>query len=76
LVNNPLILLADEPTGNLDTRSGEEILALLHDLHSRGRTILMVTHDPEISAGAERVILMRDGRIESDTLNGLKGGER
>jgi putative ABC transport system ATP-binding protein len=74
LVNDPLILLADEPTGNLDTTSGEEILAVLHELHERGRTIMMVTHDPEISAGAERVILMRDGLIESDQHNGRAGG--
>jgi putative ABC transport system ATP-binding protein len=74
LVNDPLILLADEPTGNLDTSSGEEILAMLHELHSRGRTIMMVTHDPEIAAGAERVILMRDGLIESDQCNGRAGG--
>lgn len=76
LINDPLVLLVDEPTGNLDTRSGEEIMALLHELQSRGRTILMVTHDPEIAAGAERVILMRDGRIESDERNGDSGGDR
>jgi putative ABC transport system ATP-binding protein len=74
LVNDPLILLADEPTGNLDTTSGEEILGVLHELHQRGRTIMMVTHDPEIAAGAERVILMRDGLIESDQRNGRAGG--
>jgi putative ABC transport system ATP-binding protein len=74
LVNDPLILLADEPTGNLDTTSGEEILVVLRELHERGRTIMMVTHDPEIAAGAERVILMRDGLIESDQRNGRAGG--
>jgi putative ABC transport system ATP-binding protein len=74
LVNDPLILLADEPTGNLDTTSGEEILGVLHELHQRGRTIMMVTHDPEIAAGAKRVILMRDGLIESDQRNGRAGG--
>jgi putative ABC transport system ATP-binding protein len=74
LVNDPLILLADEPTGNLDTTAGEEILAVLKDLHERGRTIMMVTHDPEIAAGAERVIFMRDGLIESDQHNGRAGG--
>lgn len=74
LVNDPLILLADEPTGNLDTASGREILGVLEELHSRGRTILMVTHDPEIAAGAEREIQMRDGLIESDQCNGRAGG--
>ena len=76
LVNDPLLLLADEPTGNLDSRSGEEIMEVLHDLYDRGRTILMVTHDPEIAAAARRTILMRDGRIESDRRNGRGGGER
>ena len=74
LVNDPLILLADEPTGNLDTTAGAEILAVLQELHERGRTIMMVTHDSEIAAGAERVILMRDGLIESDQRNGRAGG--
>ena len=70
LVNDPVMLLADEPTGNLDTRSGEEIMALLHELHDRGRTIVMVTHEPEIAAHTQRTTLMRDGRIESDKKNG------
>jgi putative ABC transport system ATP-binding protein len=66
LVNGPAILLADEPTGNLDTRSGEEIMALLHELHDRGATIVMVTHELEIAAHAERVIYLQDGQIVSD----------
>ncbi len=66
LVNDPAILLADEPTGNLDTRSGEEIMALLHELHDRGATIVMVTHELEIAAHAERVIYLQDGQIVSD----------
>jgi putative ABC transport system ATP-binding protein len=66
LVNDPAILLADEPTGNLDTRSGEEIMALLHELHDRGATIVMVTHELEIAAHAERAIYLQDGQIVSD----------
>ncbi len=64
LVNDPVLIIADEPTGNLDSKSGAEIMALLHDLHARGRTIVMVTHDDEIAAYAQRVIHLRDGRVE------------
>ena len=70
LVNDPVLILADEPTGNLDTRSGEEIMALLRDLHAQGRTIVMVTHADEIAAYAQRIIRFRDGRIETDKQNG------
>jgi putative ABC transport system ATP-binding protein len=66
LVNRPSIVLADEPTGNLDSRTGEEILALLRDIHARGNTVIVVTHEEEIAARADRVIRLRDGRIESD----------
>ncbi len=66
LVNDPVILLADEPTGNLDTTSGNEIMALLHSFHARGRTIVIVTHEPEIAEQTQRTIKMRDGIIESD----------
>ncbi|MBI1853272.1 MAG: ABC transporter ATP-binding protein [Planctomycetes bacterium] len=63
LVNDPVLLLADEPTGNLDTRTGAEILALIRDLHAQGRTILLITHDPGVAAQAERRIRIGDGRI-------------
>jgi putative ABC transport system ATP-binding protein len=73
LINDPALILADEPTGNLDSKSGNEIMALLSELHRQGRTIVMVTHDPEIAAYAERVIHFLDGRIEVETLNGRSG---
>ena len=69
LVNEPSILLADEPTGNLDTRSGEEIMELLDQLHSQGATIVMVTHELNIAEHAERVIYLLDGEIASDRLH-------
>jgi putative ABC transport system ATP-binding protein len=69
LVNEPSILLADEPTGNLDTRSGEEIMQVLDQLHSRGATIVMVTHEVDIAQHAERVIYLLDGKIASDRLH-------
>lgn len=65
LANQPQIIFADEPTGNLDSKSGEEILKIFSDLHSDGLTIIIVTHDPEVAANGERVIHMRDGRIVS-----------
>ena len=71
LVGDPAILLADEPTGNLDTSTGDAILALLDELHNEGRTIIMVTHDEEMARRCERVIRLRDGLIESDTASGL-----
>ncbi|MGH9747056.1 MAG: ABC transporter ATP-binding protein [Candidatus Acidiferrales bacterium] len=66
LVNTPSILLADEPTGNLDSGTGEEIMALFARLHQQGNTIILVTHEPDIAAHAHRVIRLRDGKIEKD----------
>jgi putative ABC transport system ATP-binding protein len=67
MINDPPLLLADEPTGNLDSRTSEEIMQLFTDLNQRGQTILMVTHEDEIAAHARRLIRMRDGKIEDDT---------
>jgi len=63
LVNDPAILLCDEPTGNLDSKTGAQIMEVLSDLHRKGRTIIMVTHESEIAAYAERTIVIRDGRV-------------
>lgn len=75
LVFNPSIILADEPTGNLDSKTGKEIMAMLDELHASGHTIILVTHEDEISQHAERVIFLRDGLIESDVRNSA-GAER
>jgi ABC-type lipoprotein export system ATPase subunit len=66
LVNGPELLLADEPTGNLDSRTGEEVLELLTELPAEGRTLVLVTHDPAIAERADRVLSLSDGRLESD----------
>nr|WP_321222993.1 ABC transporter ATP-binding protein [uncultured Psychroserpens sp.] len=69
LVNKPSIILADEPTGNLDSKTGHEIMALFDEIHKAGNTVIMVTHEEDIAAHARRVIRLRDGLVESDTLN-------
>jgi putative ABC transport system ATP-binding protein len=66
LVNEPAVLFADEPTGNLDTKSGEEVLQIFRKLHEDGRTIIMVTHELEAAEFAERIVRVRDGRLLSD----------
>ncbi|MEB3221812.1 MAG: ABC transporter ATP-binding protein [Candidatus Sericytochromatia bacterium] len=70
IVNGPRLLLADEPTGALDSRTTEEILALFGDLNKAGMTIVLVTHEPEVAACAQRIVRFRDGRIRSDERNG------
>jgi putative ABC transport system ATP-binding protein len=70
LVNNPSLLLADEPTGNLDSKTGAELMALLGRLHERGNTIVLVTHEADIAAFARRTLQFRDGQLEKDSQNG------
>ncbi len=69
LVNQPAVILADEATGNLDTRTSFEILILLQQLHAEGKTIIFVTHNPEMASFSSRTIMLRDGMIQSDTYN-------
>jgi putative ABC transport system ATP-binding protein len=72
LVNDPQLILADEPTGNLDSRTSQEIMEMLRDLNRSGKTIIMVTHENDIAAWARRVVRLRDGMVESDTRNDSK----
>lgn len=76
LVNDPVLILADEPTGNLDSKSGREIMDVLTELHQQGSTIVMVTHEDEIAAHAQRIVRFSDGRIDTDKLNGRRTEDR
>jgi putative ABC transport system ATP-binding protein len=69
LVNRPSLLLADEPTGNLDSTTSDEIMRVFKELHQQGQTIVVVTHEPSIAEHAERVVVLRDGRLDSDRMN-------
>jgi putative ABC transport system ATP-binding protein len=69
LVNSPSIILADEPTGNLDSKTSYEIIGLFEEIHSQGNTIVLVTHEPDIAEYAHRIVRMRDGMVESDAVN-------
>jgi putative ABC transport system ATP-binding protein len=69
LVNNPSIILADEPTGNLDSKTGEEIMALFEDLYDQGQTIIVVTHEPDVAQHGERIVRLKDGRVVEDHMN-------
>jgi putative ABC transport system ATP-binding protein len=74
LVNSPSILLADEPTGNLDSATSEEIMGLFDDLHGQGNTVILVTHEAEIAVHALRRVLLRDGRVVSDERPAARDG--
>jgi putative ABC transport system ATP-binding protein len=73
LANEPTLLLADEPTGALDSEGGQEVIELLSRLHTGGQTIVLVTHDPDVASAAERVVRMRDGRIALDEVDATVG---
>lgn len=75
LVNNPSVLVADEPTGSLDTASGQDIMSLFDELHVSGRTIVMVTHESDIAARASRIVTLRDGQVISDDQTAVKSPE-
>jgi ABC-type lipoprotein export system ATPase subunit len=69
IVTSPALILADEPTGALDSRSGEQVMAILREMHAEGRTIVLITHDPDVAAAASRLVHLRDGRIVADEVS-------
>ena len=75
LINSPRIIFADEPTGNLDSASGQDVMKIFRELHATGTTLVVVTHDMEVAVQADRIIEMRDGRISSDRLTGSRSAE-
>jgi putative ABC transport system ATP-binding protein len=75
LINDPRIIFADEPTGNLDSKSGQDIMNIFRKLHSEGRTLVVVTHDTDVAFQADRIIEMKDGRIASDRPTGSRSNE-
>jgi putative ABC transport system ATP-binding protein len=75
LINSPSVILADEPTGNLDSSSGEEVMKIFHELHASGTTMVVVTHDRDVALQADRIIEMKDGRISKDRLTGARSIE-
>jgi putative ABC transport system ATP-binding protein len=76
LVNKPSIILADEPTGNLDSKTGDEIMALFDELHTKGNTIIVVTHEPDIAEYAHRIVTIRDGVIAGDHASSRVRGQQ
>ena len=72
LVNNPSILFADEPTGNLDSQTGHDVMQLFHNLHKQGQTIILITHENDVAAEAQRTIFIKDGLVESDSIKEKK----
>jgi ABC-type lipoprotein export system ATPase subunit len=74
LIHEPWLVLADEPTGNLDSQTGREVLGLLREMHAAGRTIMVVTHDRDVAEVAQRIVTLVDGRIVSDERAGTDGG--
>ncbi len=76
LINHPVMIIADEPTGNLDSHSGADIMNLLHEIHQQGATIVIVTHDPKIAAHTQRTIELRDGLIDTMTHNGKSNEQK
>ncbi|MCB0453066.1 MAG: macrolide ABC transporter ATP-binding protein, partial [Aequorivita sp.] len=75
LVNKPSIILADEPTGNLDSKTSDEIMNLFNEIHKAGNTVILVTHEEDIAENAHRIIRLRDGIVESDTKKEIVSGE-